>query len=157
MVVHLDRLTNNAADRIQTERYTMWVLQALSALALVLATLGLFAVTAFAVAQRHREFGTEDGAGAAPADLLRLVLVRGLSLASLGLVLGVAAAWGLTRFLQSVLFENQSNTIPPRSLRLRALVGGRFFGMLDAGFEGIEGRSGNGTSFRIGGGRSCSW
>jgi len=105
MVVHLDRLTNNAADRIQTERYTMWVLQALSALALVLATLGLFAVTAFAVAQRHREFGLRMALGAAPADLLRLVLVRGLSLASLGLVLGVAAAWGLTRFLQSVLFE----------------------------------------------------
>lgn len=120
MVVNLSRLATNAADRIQTERYTMLVLQVLSAVALVLATLGLFAVMAFAVAQRQREFGLRMALGAAPADLLRSVMGRGLSLASLGLGLGLGTAWGLTRFLQSVLFETSPHD--PSTMIAVALV-----------------------------------
>lgn len=105
MVVNLSRLTDNAAARIQTERNTMILLQVLSVVALILATLGMFAVMAFAVAQRQREFGLRMALGATATDLLRSVIQRGLRLASFGLVLGLGAAWGLTRFLQSVLFE----------------------------------------------------
>ncbi len=105
MAVSLSRLTNNADDSIKTERYTMVVLQVLSALALILAMLGIFAVMAFAVAQRQRELGLRMALGAAPADLMRSVLARGMGLAAVGVAVGLGAAWGLTRFLQSVLFE----------------------------------------------------
>jgi putative ABC transport system permease protein len=120
MVVNLSRLTTNAATSIQTERYTMMVLQLLSVLALALATLGFFAVMAFAVAQQHREFGLRMALGAAPADLLRSVLSRGLRLACCGVVLGIGAAWGLTRFLQSVLFETDPHD--PATLLAVALL-----------------------------------
>jgi putative ABC transport system permease protein len=90
---------------MQNERNAMLILQVLSALALVLAATGLFAVMAYAVAQRQREFGVRMALGAAPGNLLRLVLQRGLSLAAAGVVIGLGAAWSLTRFLQTVLYE----------------------------------------------------
>ena len=105
MVVTLSRLSDYASWSIQTERYTMVVLQVLSAVALVLATLGLFAVMAFAVAQQHREFGLRMALGAAPSALLWSVMNRGVRLAAIGIVLGLGASWGLMRFLKSVLFE----------------------------------------------------
>jgi putative ABC transport system permease protein len=83
----------------------MLVLQVLSALALVLAATGLFAVMAYAAAQRQREFGVRMALGAAPGDLLELVLRRGLVLAALGVIIGLGAAWGLTRFLRTILYE----------------------------------------------------
>jgi putative ABC transport system permease protein len=83
----------------------MLVLQVLSALALVLAATGLFAVMAYAVAQRQREFGVRIALGATPENLQWFVLGRGLRLTMLGIALGLGAAWGLTRFLRTILYE----------------------------------------------------
>ena len=90
---------------LSVEHGTLVVLQVMSALALVVATMGLFAVMAYAVAQRQREFGVRMALGAAPDVLLRLVLRRGLALAALGIAIGLGASWGATRFLASVLYE----------------------------------------------------
>lgn len=98
-------LSEAAAGQIAMERHVLAVLRVLSTLALALSTAGLFAVMAYAVAQRMGEFGVRLALGAVPADLLRLVLRRGLLLASIGVVIGCGAAWGLTRFLQSLLYE----------------------------------------------------
>ena len=84
------------------------VLQVLSALALSLAVLGLFAVMAYNVTQRMGEFGVRLALGAMPEQLFRLVLRRGIALTAFGVVVGFAAAWGLTRFLQSQLFETSA-------------------------------------------------
>jgi len=105
LVVQLNPLTLYARFGIQTERYSMVVLEVLAALALTLAALGLFAVMAYSVEQRQREFGVRVALGAGPADLTRLVLGNGLRVVALGIVLGLGSAWGLVRFLQSVLFE----------------------------------------------------
>ncbi len=105
LVINVQRLADEALLGIQTERYTMVVLQVLSSLALALAAMGMFAVMAYAVTQRQREFGVRMALGATPGDLLSMVLRRGLTLAAFGVVLGLLVAWGLTRFLQSVLFE----------------------------------------------------
>jgi putative ABC transport system permease protein len=105
LIVNVRYLADNARQDVQNERDAMLILQVLSALALVLAATGLFAVMAYAVAQRQREFGVRMALGAAPGDLLRLVMRRGLVLAATGAVFGLGAAWGLSRFLQSVLFE----------------------------------------------------
>jgi len=90
---------------IQTERSTLTVLRAMSGLSLVLATTGLFALMAYAVAQRTREFGVRMALGAAPRDLLRLVLRGGLALAASGIAAGLGVAWAATRFLGSVLYQ----------------------------------------------------
>ena len=111
LVVRIHRLTDNVASTIKGERDTAVVLQVLSCLALVLAALGLFSVLAYAVAQRQRELGVRMALGAAPGDLLRMVFLRGLRLAAVGLVLGIGAAAGLTRFLQSMLYE--TNPLDP--------------------------------------------
>jgi putative ABC transport system permease protein len=105
IVVNVHRLSDNAAAMIQGERNTTVVLQGLSFLALVLAALGMFSVMACAVAQQRREFGVRMALGAAPGDLLRLVLRRGIVLAALGIIIGLGTAWGLTRLLQTFLFK----------------------------------------------------
>jgi putative ABC transport system permease protein len=105
LIVNVQHLADNAQQDVQNERNAMLILEVLSALALVLAATGLFAVMAYAVAQRQREFGVRMALGAAPGDLQWLVLRRGLVLAAAGVVIGLSAAWGLTRFLQSVLYE----------------------------------------------------
>lgn len=105
IVVNVHRLSDNAAATIQRERNTTVVLQGLSFLALALAALGMFSVMAYAVEQQRREFGVRMALGAAPGDLLRLVLRRGLVLAALGMIIGLGAAWGLTRLLRTFLFE----------------------------------------------------
>ena len=105
LVVRVQRLAEQGWQGIQKERYTMVVLQVLSALALALAAMGIFAVMAYTVAQRQRDFGVRMALGATPGDLQNMVLRRALALAVFGVVVGLGIAWGLTRFLKSVLFE----------------------------------------------------
>ena len=105
MVVRLISLSDSARDTLRTERYSMVVLEVLGSLAVALAALGLFAVMAYSVAQRQREFGIRLALGAGPGDLMRLVLGSGLRIAVLGVALGLGVGWGLARFLRSVLYE----------------------------------------------------
>ncbi len=73
--------------------------------AVLLATLGVYSVLAFGVAQRTNEFGIRIAMGARPADVFRLVLGQGARLSLAGLVAGVFGALALTRYLGSLLFE----------------------------------------------------
>jgi putative ABC transport system permease protein len=73
-------------------------------LALVLASIGIYGVMSFSVAQRTREFGVRMALGAQPRDILRLVLGEGLGLTLGGLVLGLAASLAATRLIASLLF-----------------------------------------------------
>jgi predicted permease len=78
-------------------------------LALVLTCIGLFGVISYLVSQRTHEIGVRLTLGAGRYEILRLVLGHGLTMASAGLALGLAAAFGLTRFLSSVLYGIQPN------------------------------------------------
>ena len=98
-------LSEAAADQISREHYTLRVLRILSALALGLTVMGLFAVNAYAVAQRAGEFGVRLAFGARPEQLFQLVLRHGLALATGGVLIGFGTAWGLTRLLQTLLYE----------------------------------------------------
>jgi predicted permease len=77
----------------------------LSALALLLAAIGLYGVMSYAVSQSTRELGLRMALGADPSNLLRLVLSRGLALTAGGLLLGAAMALSLTRLMGNLLYN----------------------------------------------------
>ena len=74
-------------------------------MALVLGVSGLYSVIAYAVSQRWREIGVRMAVGAQPHEIRRLFLRWGLVLGGYGVAAGIAAAIGLTRLMQSLLFE----------------------------------------------------
>lgn len=85
-------------------RFLAILLALFSAVALGLAALGMYSVMSYAVAQRTSEFGVRMAMGAQRQDVLRLVLVRGISLAAAGLVIGAAGAVALNRMLKGAMY-----------------------------------------------------
>jgi putative ABC transport system permease protein len=86
-------------------RLTVVLLEVFATVALLLALVGIYGVTAYSVAQRTQEVGIRRALGAQRGDILRLVIAQGLVLALSGVVLGIAGAFALTRVLEQFLFQ----------------------------------------------------
>jgi ABC-type antimicrobial peptide transport system permease subunit len=82
----------------------MLLLSSFAIMALLLAAIGLYGVLAYMVAQRSNEMGLRMALGAQRADVLTLILKRGLTLAGVGLLVGLAASAILTRYVSSLLY-----------------------------------------------------
>jgi putative ABC transport system permease protein len=89
---------------IASQRLNLLLFALFAALALVLATVGIYGVMAYSVAQRTREIGIRIALGARSNDVLRLVLAQGFRLAALGLFLGLAGAFALTCLMASMIY-----------------------------------------------------
>ena len=92
------------ADSVARQRFSMTLLAAFAGLALALAAVGIFSVMSFLVAQRTHEIGVRVALGAQGGDILRLVLGQGMTLALVGIGLGLAGALLLTRVIRSLLY-----------------------------------------------------
>jgi ABC-type antimicrobial peptide transport system permease subunit len=97
----MDRLMEGGTS---TENFSMTLLGAFAALALVLAAIGIYGVVSYMVEQRTNEIGIRMALGARQSSVLGMVTRHGLMLASIGVFGGLAGAFGLTRFLAKLLY-----------------------------------------------------
>jgi putative ABC transport system permease protein len=100
-IATMDELLSGSLSR---SRFTMLVLGLFAGLALVLASVGIYGVIAYGVAQRTQEFGIRIALGARRRDVLRLVLGQGTRLTLLGIGLGIIASLLVTRLLATFLY-----------------------------------------------------
>ena len=98
-------LAEFASEAISQPRFRTILLSAFAVLAIALASVGIFGVLSYFVTQRTREIGIRLALGASSADILRMVVGRGLVVTAAGLAIGMIAAIPLTRSLETLLFE----------------------------------------------------
>ena len=101
---HPRELSEVVRDSSAQQRFLALLLGLFSGLALVLAAIGIYGVIAYWVAQRTHEVGIRMALGAGWTEVMRLVLGEGLRMALAGVAIGLAGAWGLTRFMASLLY-----------------------------------------------------
>lgn len=99
------RLMDDVLSAAQSRPRFLTILLALfSCVALAIATIGIYGVISYSVERRSKEFGLRMALGAQPRDVLSLVMKQGAGLALVGVVVGLAAAFALTRLMSSLLF-----------------------------------------------------
>src|SRR5712692_5486936 len=97
-------LDQQLAQSVSTQRFSMTLLALFGGLALSLAAIGVYGVTAYAAAQRTHEVGVRMALGAQPADIVKLVLGESLRLGLAGVAVGIAGALALTRVMRNLLY-----------------------------------------------------
>ncbi len=100
------------SEWVAPKRFTMTVMIAFGVIALICAAVGLYSVLAYAVSLRTREIGVRVALGAAPGQVAGMILREGLTLAIAGVLVGLAGAYFLTRFMESLIFGIQALDLP---------------------------------------------
>jgi putative ABC transport system permease protein len=104
-VYDVETLENRLSQSIARPRFNTVMLGVFAAVALLLAMVGIYGVMSYAVSQRRNELGIRVALGARTGEIIRLVVGRALGLTGAGIVIGLAGAYGTTRFLASMLFD----------------------------------------------------
>ncbi|MFL6500783.1 MAG: ADOP family duplicated permease [Candidatus Udaeobacter sp.] len=103
-VADIDTMDHIVAKAVARQRFSMVLLGVFAALALLLASVGIYGVMSYSVAQRTREIGIRMALGARRADVLQMTVRQGLKLVGAGMILGLAAAFLLTRVMATLLY-----------------------------------------------------
>jgi putative ABC transport system permease protein len=122
-------LSSLMEDSVGQQRLQMLLLSTFAGLALVLALVGVYGVMACVVARRRHEIGVRMSLGAHRRQVMGMILGQAMKLSAVGIIGGVAAAFGLTRVLRNLLFEVSPTDpltfgIVPCLLAFAALLGG---------------------------------
>jgi predicted permease len=104
LMFHTQTMDSVVAHSLASQRFAMVLLAVFAALALILASIGIYGVISYIVGQRTHEIGLRVALGAQPADVLKMVLGQGARLAVTGVVFGLAIAVGLTRLMSKILY-----------------------------------------------------
>ena len=118
-------LESRIGEALATDRLAAAMIGVCGVLALMLATVGVYGVVAFAVARRAREFGVRVALGARPAQILALVLREGARVTGVGVVLGIGAAFAAARGLATLLYgvsASDAMTYPAVALALTTVT-----------------------------------
>jgi putative ABC transport system permease protein len=121
-VYGMQTLEQALADSIAPRRFNLFVLGAFAATALLLALIGIFGVIAYSVVQRTHEIGIRMALGAQRSEVVGMVAREGMSVALAGIVIGLAAAVGLTRLMQSLLYDVKPTDLPTYTAVAAALA-----------------------------------
>jgi putative ABC transport system permease protein len=97
----MDEVLSNS---MAPQRFSTWMLGIFAAIAMVLAATGIYGVMSYSVSQRTHEIGIRMALGASRGDVLKMVTGRGMVLTSIGVVIGLGAAFGVTQWMSSLLF-----------------------------------------------------
>lgn len=103
-VTRVETMSEVAASSFAARRFNMSLLSLFAGLALVLAAIGIYGVMSNAVTQRTQEIGIRLALGARTTDVLKLIIRNGLSLVIVGVAIGLAGAFALTRLMATLLF-----------------------------------------------------
>jgi predicted permease len=103
-VANIDSMEHIVAGAVARQRFSMLLLAIFAGIALILAAVGIYGVMSYSVAQQTREIGIRMALGAQRSDVLKMTVKQGLRLVVFGLIIGLAAAFILTRVMASLLF-----------------------------------------------------
>ena len=106
-VYNVATLRELQANSILLRTFFMLLLIVFASLALILAVVGIYGVTSYAVTQRTQEIGIRMALGAGAADVLKLILKNGMALTIAGVFMGLAIAFALTRLMSILLYGVQ--------------------------------------------------
>jgi len=121
-ITHIATMEQVVQDSVAQPRFAMLLLVLFASLALVLAAVGIYGVIAYNVNQRTHEIGIRMALGAQATDVMWRVVGHGLILATTGITLGLLAAFVVTRFMSSILF--QIAAVDPRTFIAVAIIVG---------------------------------
>jgi putative ABC transport system permease protein len=108
-VYDVQTLEQALSGSVAPRRFNLFLLGTFAGTALLLALIGIYGVIAYSVALRAQEIGVRMALGASRADILGVVIVKGLGLAAVGILLGISAALGLTRLMVSLLYDVEAS------------------------------------------------
>ncbi|HKP03417.1 MAG TPA: ABC transporter permease [Chthoniobacterales bacterium] len=103
-VSNMDSMETIVAGAVARQRFSMLLLAIFAGVALILAAVGIYGVMSYSVAQQTREIGIRMALGAQRSDVLKMTVKQGLKLVGLGLIIGLLAAFVLTRVMATLLF-----------------------------------------------------
>jgi predicted permease len=115
-VTSVRTMEQHLAGSIAQTRLTTLLLAVFSIVALLVATVGLYGLIAYSVAQRTQELGIRLALGADPRNIVFLVMRQGLVAAAAGVLVGAAGSFLLTRVMQSILFDVSATDVPTFTL-----------------------------------------
>jgi len=111
-VADLRTMEQLIAATMSRTRFSALLLSVFAAVALILSTVGIYGVMSYSVAQRSHEIGIRMALGADRRRVVGMIVRQGMTLAGIGVAAGLAGAYALTRFLESLLYQISSTDLP---------------------------------------------